>query len=131
MLADTPMPAPPTTELLLPSLTAWRRWLRRNAASASEAWVVISKKSAPAGLDFDDALDEAMCFGWVDVQSRRRDDATYLLRFTPRRPRSAWAMTNVMRVQRLAAEGRMQSEGYAAIKRAHAAGLWPPGAEMP
>ncbi|MBV8445473.1 MAG: hypothetical protein JOZ92_06105 [Candidatus Dormibacteraeota bacterium] len=126
------MPASPPTELLLPSLQAWRRWLQRNADDATEAWVVISKKSLlPSGLSFDDALDEAMCFGWVDVSSRRRDDTTYLLRFTPRRQRSAWSMTNVTRVQRLSAEGRMQPAGDAAVARAKEAGLWPPGAGPP
>ncbi len=91
----------------------------------------------PTSLTYDEALEEALCQGWIDGQTRRLDDATYIQRFTPRRPRSAWSKRNVGLVERLRAQGRMRPAGEAAVQRAQADGrlqaayAGPAGIEVP
>ncbi len=77
-------------ELTLADATAWRSWLRENHGDLTGVWLVLAKKGVPAptSLSYDQALDEALCHGWIDGQARRRDEATYRQRFTPRRARS-------------------------------------------
>jgi uncharacterized protein YdeI (YjbR/CyaY-like superfamily) len=117
----------PEAKLLVADAAAWRDWLERHHADTPSAWVVLAKKgvSAPTMLSYEDALLEALCYGWIDGQSRRRDDATFLQRFTPRRTRSPWSATNIERVERLLAEGRMRPAGLDAVERAKAGGQWP------
>ena len=113
-------------ELLVPDAERWRRWLDGNHATAPGAWLVLAKKgfTQPTSLTYDQALEEAACFGWIDGQLSRRDEATYRQRFTPRRPRSAWSANNVALAERLVSEGRMRPAGLAAIDRAKADGRW-------
>ena len=113
-------------ELLVPDAERWRRWLDDNHATAPGAWLVLAKKgfTQPTSLTYDQALEEAACFGWIDGQLSRRDEATYRQRFTPRRPRSAWSANNVALAERLVSEGRMRPAGLAAIDRAKADGRW-------
>ncbi|MEW9551073.1 YdeI family protein [Nonomuraea sp. NPDC050783] len=103
---------------------AWRAWLERHGGSASEVWVVLAKKGTP-GLTYVEAVEEALCHGWIDGLTRSRDAGTYLQRYTPRRPRSGWSRSNVERVARLTREGRMRPAGLAAVERARADGRWP------
>ncbi len=112
-------------ELIAPTAARWRVWLRRHHAEPG-VWLVLAKKgtSSPTRLTYGEALEEALCFGWIDGQVRRRDDATYLQRFTPRTARSAWSKRNVALVERLLAEGRMHAAGLAAVERARASGRW-------
>ena len=84
---------------------------------------MTAKKGVP-GVGRDDALEEALCHGWIDGQARSRDDATYLQRYTPRRSRSAWSQRNTKIVERLTAEGRMHPAGLAEVERAKADGRW-------
>ena len=116
-------------ELILADAAAWRAWLERHHADASEAWLVLAKKGTtePTRLTYDDALEEALCHGWIDGLTRRRDEGTYLQRYTPRRPRSSWSARNVGIVERLTAEGRMHAAGLAEVERAKAGGRWPDG----
>ena len=97
-----------------------------NHAQPSGVWLVLSKKgtTSPTSLTYSHALEEALCHGWIDGQAKRRDDATYCQRFTPRRARSPWSQRNVGRVARLRAEGRMHPAGVAEIERAQADGRW-------
>jgi uncharacterized protein YdeI (YjbR/CyaY-like superfamily) len=113
-------------ELLLPDATAWRSWLAEHGDEAAGVWLVLAKKgtSDPTSLRYDEALEEALCHGWIDGQGRRRDEATSLRRFTPRRRRSGWSKRNVGIVERLTAEGRMQPRGLAEVDRAKADGRW-------
>ncbi|MCK2219425.1 hypothetical protein MF672_037355 [Actinomadura sp. ATCC 31491] len=106
---------------------AWRDWLERHHAEASEAWVVLAKKGTtePTSLTYLEALEEALCHGWIDGLTRSRDAGTYLQRYTPRRARSGWSRSNVERVARLTREGRMRPAGLAAVERARADGRWP------
>src|SRR5580698_2741867 len=99
---------------------AWRRWLAKNHTQAGGIWLVLAKKGViePTRLTYDEALEEALCFGWIDGQVRRRDERTYRQRFTPRRARRSWSQRNVGLIERLDAEGRMHPAGLAAVERA-------------
>ena len=113
-------------ELIVSDAQAWQGWLREHHDQTSGVWLVLAKKgtTTPTVLTYDQALEEALCHGWIDGQAKRRDDATYGQRFTPRRARSPWSQRNVGRVARLRAEGRMHPAGVAEIERAQADGRW-------
>jgi uncharacterized protein YdeI (YjbR/CyaY-like superfamily) len=102
---------------------AWRAWLAEHHDGSAGVWLVTAKKGA-TGVSRDEALEEALCHGWIDGQARSRDDATYLQRYTPRRSRSAWSQRNVKIVERLTEEGRMHPAGLAEVERAKADGRW-------
>jgi uncharacterized protein YdeI (YjbR/CyaY-like superfamily) len=102
---------------------AWRAWLAAHCADSDGVWLVTAKKGV-AGVSRDEALEEALCHGWIDGQARSRDDATYLQRYTPRRSRSAWSQRNTKIVERLTAQGRMHPAGVAEVERAKADGRW-------
>ncbi len=104
---------------------SWTRWLERHHASADGVWLRIAKKdSGIASIDHPAALEEALCWGWIDGQ-RKSDDAQYFLqRFTPRTRRSIWSQINRAKVLKLIDEGRMQPAGHAEIERAKADGRW-------
>ncbi len=130
-------------ELLVPDAPAWRDWLREHHTDPTGVWLVLAKKAAlalpepPTTLTYDEALDEALCHGWIDGQARRRDEHTMFQRYTPRRARSPWSARNVSHVARLVDEGRMQPAGHAEVERAKADGRWetayagPATAEVP
>ncbi len=107
-------------ELTVDDAAAWRQWLMRHGDETTGVWLLLAKKgaTAPTTLTYDQALDEALCAGWIDGQRRRRDVATHLQRFTPRRARSPWSRRNVDIVSRLVDEGRMRPAGLAEIERA-------------
>ncbi len=86
--------------------------------------VLHKKGGSVTSLIYDEALDEALCFGWIDGQSGRRDEQSYRQRMTPRGPRSMWSARNVMHVARLTGEGRIQPAGRAAVEAAQADGRW-------
>jgi uncharacterized protein YdeI (YjbR/CyaY-like superfamily) len=113
-------------ELVVADAVAWAAWLERDGAAAPGVWLVLAKKggSSPTRLTYDEALEEALCHGWIDGQAKRRDEGSYRQRFTPRRPRSAWSKRNVGLAERLIAEGRMRPAGAAAIEAAQADGRW-------
>lgn len=113
-------------ELTVDDAGAWRMWLSQHHGAATGVWLVLAKKGTiePTSLSYDEALDEALCFGWIDGQVRRRDETTYRQRFTPRRARSQWSQRNVGIVARLAAAGRMRPAGLAEVNRAKADGRW-------
>lgn len=92
----------------------------------SGVWLVLAKKGTthPTSLSYDQALEEALCHGWIDGQVRRRDEHSYRQRFTPRRARSAWSQRNVAIVERLLGEGRMRPGGLAHVERAKGDGRW-------
>ena len=103
----------------------WRAWLEANHASVRSAWLVTwSPRSGRQGLDYEAAIEEALCFGWVDSTSGSYDDERGKLYFAQRKPHSGWAASNKARVARLIADGRMAPAGLAAIGRAQANGSW-------
>ena len=113
-------------ELVVRDRAAWRRWLGSHHAESRGVWLVLAKKGTtkPTRLSYDQALEEALCHGWIDGQAGRRDERTYKQRFTPRRRRSAWSKRNTDRAERLLAEGRMHPAGIAEVERARADGRW-------
>jgi uncharacterized protein YdeI (YjbR/CyaY-like superfamily) len=103
----------------------WRSWLEANHATARGAWLVTWRpRSGHAFLDYEAAVEEALCVGWVDSTGGRVDDDRGKLYFAPRKPRSVWAATNKARVERLIRDGRMGPAGLAAIERAKRDGSW-------
>jgi uncharacterized protein YdeI (YjbR/CyaY-like superfamily) len=112
-------------ELIVLDAAAWRAWLGAHHEEPG-VWLVLAKKghTEPTTLIYEQALDEALCHGWIDGQVRRRDERTYRQRFTPRRSRSQWSERNVGKVERLQAEGRMHPAGLAAVAQAKAQGSW-------
>ncbi|GAB3270917.1 YdeI/OmpD-associated family protein [Sinomonas notoginsengisoli] len=112
-------------ELLVPDASAWREWLAEHHRSSPGVWLVMHKKGgAVTELTYEPAVLEALCFGWIDGQLRTRDAESSAIRFTPRRAKSRWSATNVERVGRLEAEGRMEPAGLAAVEAAKADGRW-------
>lgn len=112
-------------ELLLPDAAAWRAWLAEHHTQQTGVWLVLHKKGGDVtGLTYVQAVEEALCFGWIDGQARRRDEGSSSQRMTPRRPRSAWSAVNVERVARLEAEGRMHDAGRAQVAAAQGDGRW-------
>jgi uncharacterized protein YdeI (YjbR/CyaY-like superfamily) len=118
--------APELSELLVNDAAAWRAWLGKHHADPAGVRLVLAKKGTvePTSLTYEQALEEALCHGWIDGQVGRRDEHTYLQRFTRRRPRSAWSKRNTGIAERLLAEGRMHPAGVAEVERAWADGRW-------
>lgn len=112
-------------ELLVPDAEAWHAWLDSHHADHPGVWLVLHKKGGQTtALTYEQALDEALCYGWIDGQIARRDEDSYRQRFTPRRPDSSWSARNVEHVARLTQAGRMQPAGIAAVDAAKARGRW-------
>jgi uncharacterized protein YdeI (YjbR/CyaY-like superfamily) len=114
-------------ELLVADAAAWRDWLgEHHGDRPAGVWLVLAKKGVtePTSLTYGQALDQALCHGWIDGQVRRRDEVTFRQRWTPRRARSRWSQRNVELVARLEAEGRMRDPGRAEVERARADGRW-------
>ena len=113
-------------ELVVGNAAKWRTWLSGHHAESSGVWLVLAKKGTthPTSLTYDKALDEAICFGWIDGQLQRRDDTTFRRRFTPRNARSAWSQRNVAIAERLSAAGRMHRSGEDEVAKAKADGRW-------
>src|SRR3954454_7689253 len=109
-------------ELLVPDVEAWRAWLAEHHGEGRGVRLVRPKKgpTEPTSLTYEQALQEALCQGWIDGQVSRRDDATMYQRFTPRRSRSVWSKHNVERIAQLTEQGRMQPAGVAAVEAAKA-----------
>ena len=95
---------------------SWRAWLEEHHAAEREVWLVYYKKhTGRPRIPYDDAVEEALCFGWIDSTVRRVDDDSYVQKFTPRRDRSNWCESNVRRARKLIGEGRMTKAGFDAI----------------
>jgi uncharacterized protein YdeI (YjbR/CyaY-like superfamily) len=104
---------------------AWRRWLAKHHAHSPGIWLVYDRKSSRADrLAYGDAVEEALCYGWIDSLTKSLDDTQYMQLFTPRKPKSTWSKANKVRVARLIEEGLMAPAGLAAIKAAKVNGSW-------
>jgi uncharacterized protein YdeI (YjbR/CyaY-like superfamily) len=113
-------------ELLVADAAEWRTWLHGHHSESQGVWLVLAKKDTthPTTLSYDDALEEAICFGWIDGQLGRRDNATFRRRFTPRNARSSWSQRNVALAEKLSASRRMHQSGQDEVRRAKADGRW-------
>ena len=108
------------------SAREWERWLERHHDDAPEGvWLRLFKKGrSDATLDYGQAVEVALCFGWIDGQKRKHDDESWVQRFTPRRPRSGWSKVNTDRAERLIADGRMRPAGLREVEAAKGDGRW-------
>jgi len=129
---------PELDELIVADAEALRAWLMANHATSAGVWLALTRKGGTVTtLTWQQAVDEALCFGWIDGQARKGDEQTSWIRFTPRRPRSSWSQRNVANVARLESQGRMMPPGRAAVEAAKADGRWalayapPSEAEVP
>ena len=112
-------------ELLVKDAAEWRVWLEQHHATSPGVWLVLHKKGGnTTELDYEAALQEALCFGWIDGQGKRRDDDSSFQRMTRRGPKSVWSARNVDRIEKLEATGRMTEAGRAAVEAAKADGRW-------
>jgi uncharacterized protein YdeI (YjbR/CyaY-like superfamily) len=110
----------------------WRRWLAKNFARCEEIWLVFYKKaSGKPGVSYDHAVEEALCFGWIDGMKKKLDEQCYAFRFTPRKLNSQWSKSNLQRVERLIAEGKMMPAGLEAYNSESRRDVAPMPAEMP
>jgi uncharacterized protein YdeI (YjbR/CyaY-like superfamily) len=110
----------------------WRDWLSKNHSSADGIWLRLYKKdSGIKSINHDEALDEALCFGWIDGQAKSYDEESYLQKFTPRRKRSIWSKRNTEKVQQLIKDGKMHASGIAEIEAAKADGRWEKAYDSP
>lgn len=104
---------------------AWRKWLAKNHDRTSEIWVLGYKKHAGVEcISYEEALQEALCYGWIDSRLKRIDDERHMWRFAPRKPNSIWSMSNKRRVEQLINEGRMTAHGTAKVEAAKTSGMW-------
>jgi len=107
------------------SQALWEQWLAQHHAEAHGVWILFYKKgSGMASVTYAEALDVALCYGWIDGQLKSVDALSYKQYFTPRRPRSIWSKRNVEHIARLTAEGRMKPAGMAQVEAAKADGRW-------
>jgi uncharacterized protein YdeI (YjbR/CyaY-like superfamily) len=114
------------TEVLdFPDAAAWESWLAAQHGVLAEAWLRIARRhSGITSVTPAEALDVALCYGWIDGQRKAYDDVSFLQRFSRRRPRSSWSSINVAKIEALSAAGRMQPAGLAEVAAAQADGRW-------
>jgi len=111
--------------LLFKSSVAFRRWLEKNHAKSDGVWLRFCKKdSNEKSLTYAEALDQALCYGWIDGQTKAFDKSSWLRKFTPRRSKSAWSKINTQHVERLTKAGAMAHAGLAAVMAAKSDGRW-------
>lgn len=119
-----------TLEVLTPA--EWRDWLAANHDQESEIWLIFHKKETGLpSIAYSDALDEALCYGWVDSLIKRLDDARYARKFTPRKDNSQWSVVNKKRVVALIRDGRMTDHGLKKVAAAQASGKWEKPVQKP
>ena len=107
------------------SAAEWRSWLAKHHASSSGVWIRIYKKlSGKKTVTYAEALDEALCYGWIDGQKKAHDAESFLQKFTPRRPKSIWSKRNREHVERLTKEKRMRAAGNREVDAAKKDGRW-------
>ena len=107
------------------SRAAWRAWLDKHHASSRGIWLVFAKKhTGLPTLSYEDAVQEAICFGWIDSLMKSIDDRLHMQMFTPRKPKSAWSVTNKARLATLMKAGAMTPAGLAAVAEAKKSGSW-------
>lgn len=103
----------------------WRDWLSKYHDESRGVWLKLAKKSSgESSVTYFEALDQALCFGWIDAIMQKYDEKFYLQKFTPRGPKSVWSKVNVAKAEALIKSGRMQSAGFASIEAAKESGAW-------
>lgn len=117
--------APELATLQFKSQQEWEAWLERHHATAPGVWIKLAKKgSGIASVTYMEAVDVALCYGWIDSQSRSLDERHYVQRFTPRRAKSPWSKSNRAKAEAFIAQGRMRPAGMREVEAAQADGRW-------
>jgi uncharacterized protein YdeI (YjbR/CyaY-like superfamily) len=112
-------------KLFVTTAQDWRSWLSKNHDSETGIWLVFSKKNSPSpSIDYESAVEEALCFGWIDSIIRAIDDRSYARKFTPRKEESRWSPSNKARVEKLIRQKKMTPVGLAKITSARKSGIW-------
>ena len=120
-MANNPLDKPFCAE----TRTQWRAWLRKHHRKEAFVWLVFYKKHTEKKcVDYDAAVEEALCYGWIDGIKKRIDDDRYAFRFSPRSPKSLWSASNKKRVEKLTAAGKMTKAGTALVDAAKESGMW-------
>jgi len=121
VVAETKSPE----QLYVPSREEWRRWLEKNHSAKKEVWLIYYKAhTGKPSIPYDDSVEEALCFGWIDGVIKKLDDEKFGRRFMPRRKNSRWSESNKKRGERMIREGRMTEAGMALIREAKQSGEW-------
>lgn len=103
----------------------WRQWLQKNHTTSAGVWLIYYKKeTGKRHFSYDEAVEEALCFGWIDSQPRKMDDGKAALKFTPRKPKSVWSKLNKSRIEKLIQQKLMTAAGLAVIEKAQQDGSW-------
>jgi uncharacterized protein YdeI (YjbR/CyaY-like superfamily) len=119
------MTEPPSNSIHPESRAAWRAWLEQNHTRKEGIWLISFKKATgKPRVEYDDAVEEALCFGWIDSKGNKLDEERTMLWFAPRKPRTGWSAPNKQRVEALIADGRMAPAGLAKIEAAKQDGSW-------
>jgi len=121
-MSTYPAQAGPMETLDCVDANQWRAWLEANGRSERSVWLVVHRE--PDGLNLAAAVEHALCFGWIDSKTVRRDERTTYQCFTPRNPRSTWSKVNRERVERLTAAGLMRAPGEELVAHARRTGTW-------
>ena len=107
----------------------WRAWLMEHSATEKTVWLILyHKKSSTPSVSYNEAIEQALCFGWIDSKANKRDAESYYLTFTPRKPKSNWSKPNHIRVAKMAELGLIMPQGQAMIDLAKETGRWEPKA---
>ena len=119
------MPAAELKTYFAKDRKAWRKWLEKNHATSPGIWLIYYKKiSGKKRLEYNDAVEEALCFGWIDSTARPLDEEKYMQRFTPRKPKSGWSNLNKQRIERMIEQSLMTAAGLEKIDIAKKNGSW-------
>jgi uncharacterized protein YdeI (YjbR/CyaY-like superfamily) len=114
-----------TEKLYVSNRDAWRAWLKENHDAKKEVWLIYYRKhTGKPSISYDDSVEEALCFGWVDSIIKKLEDEKFARKFTPRKDRSRWSEANRKRVEKMIREGKMTEAGLIRIKEARASGDW-------
>lgn len=127
MISDVPSPPDGRPVIFVADREAWRAWLSANHDVETSVWLVLGKKGGGVATpSYEEAVEEAVAFGWIDNKASALDDSRYLQSFSRRKPKSTWSASNRERVARLLSEGRMAPAGAAAVEAAKRNGTWEP-----
>ena len=112
-------------QLYIKAKSEWRKWLQKNHNKVNEVWLIFYKKeTGKLSIDYEAAVEEALCFGWIDSLVKKIDEERYARKFTPRKDNSVWSESNKKRVKKVIKEGRMSEYGIEKIKAAKKSGKW-------
>ena len=115
----------PNRQLYVTNRDDWRSWLKDNHATEKEIWLVFfKKKTGKPSIPYEDAVEEAICFGWIDSIVKKIDDERYFQKFTPRTDKAGWSAINKIRAERMIQQGRMRMAGRSKIREAKRSGSW-------